>query len=104
MRKVVYLETWTESEAGWGTRPDGVTLHLSKEDYHKYVDDYWEREKEYNPSGVTPNEYTRQDNNLKMVMISENLYETLTQNKDNFGLRLWQDEFRKELEEKNIVF
>lgn len=102
--KQAYLETWTESEAGWGTRPDGVTLHLTKEDYQKYVDDYWKREKEYNPSGVTPHEYTRQDNNLKMIMISEELYEKLIQDKDKFGLRLWQSEFRKESEEKNIVF
>lgn len=34
------LETWTESEAGWGTRPDGGSLHLTKEDYKKFIDDY----------------------------------------------------------------
>lgn len=102
--KTVYLETWTESEAGWGTRPDGVTLHLTREDYQKYVDEYWEREKKSNPSGATPYEYTRQDNNLRMVMISNELFEELSKNQERHGLRLWQSEFTKNVEEKNIIF
>ena len=28
---VVWCQEWEESEAGWGTRPDGFTLHLTAE-------------------------------------------------------------------------
>lgn len=102
MNKVVYLETWTESEAGWGTRPDGVTLHLNKSDYELYVKQYWEKEKERNPSGKTPEEYTRQDNNLQLAMVSDKIYNEVS--KTECGLRFWNHEFNKLAQSKDIKF
>jgi hypothetical protein len=31
---------WEESEAGWGQRPDGFSLHLTQEDAKKYVEQH----------------------------------------------------------------
>jgi len=41
--KTIYFQYWTESEAGWGQRPDGFILHLSLEDHKKFLDDYWDK-------------------------------------------------------------
>lgn len=34
-------QKWEESERGWGTRPDGYTLHLNLEDMEKFIEEYW---------------------------------------------------------------
>lgn len=36
-----FAVNWTEYERGWGSRPDGHTLHVSKELAEKFVEDYW---------------------------------------------------------------
>ncbi|MDB4330110.1 hypothetical protein N9948_00015 [bacterium] len=69
---IVFGETWTESERGWGCRPDGHTLHLTKEDRDKFV-------KSFNaklPAEV-PYEYSRPDQNLKPTAVSEETYKEI---------------------------
>lgn len=97
------LKTWTESESGWGTRPDGGSLHLTKEDYKKFIDDYWERENERNPSGKVPDEYSRPDNNLKEVYVSKDIYNHLLESKDKFGVWILNGQLNKDVKEKNII-
>ena len=31
---------WEESEAGWGTRPDGISIHTTSEEADRYVQAY----------------------------------------------------------------
>jgi hypothetical protein len=50
----VYRQNWLESERGWGIRPDGYSLHLSRLDRDVYVRQYWDRM----PNQV-PDEYSR---------------------------------------------
>ena len=33
---------WEESEAGWGSRPDGYSLHLTEKDRKAYIQKYWD--------------------------------------------------------------
>ncbi len=33
----IWVQKWEESEAGWGQRPDGYSLHLHQEDIRKYL-------------------------------------------------------------------
>jgi len=101
--KPVVLETWTESEQGWGTRPDGVTIHLNEDDYKKFVENYWEREKA-RTGGKTPYEYTRNDQSPRTVFVSDSVYKKLKKKKNNFGLRFWQSEFNQLRNEKQIIF
>ena len=52
----VICQKWEESERGWGTRPDGYSLHLTDEDRKAYIQGYW--------AGMpdsTPDEYSRPD-------------------------------------------
>lgn len=50
----VYAVQWTEYEAGWGNRPDGLTLHRNLETAKKYISDYWAKQ----PDGPAPDEYS----------------------------------------------
>ncbi len=52
-----YKIEWTEYERGWGSRPDGTSYHLSKEDALKCIEEHWEREKAMN-GDETPDEYS----------------------------------------------
>jgi hypothetical protein len=95
--KTAFLDTWTESERGWGQRSDGCTIHLSKEDYKDYVENYWAGM----PKEV-PDEYSRPDNNLREVAISDKLYEQVKKSKN--GICLWQTEFRESKDKNEILF
>lgn len=50
----LWLMQWEESEAGWGCRPDGYSVHATAEAAKAYVDAYWRRM----PDRV-PEEYSR---------------------------------------------
>ena len=43
LKQIIYVG-WEESERGWGTRPDGCSLHISEEDYHKFIRAYWDKQ------------------------------------------------------------
>ena len=95
--RTAFLETWTESEAGWGSRSDGATIHLTREDYKKYIERYWSKMPD-----KTPSEYVRNDSNLKEVVISESLYKKVKKSED--GIRLWDFEVDKLKENNEILY
>lgn len=39
---IVYATQWIESERGWGQRPDGFSLHLTKQNADEYIKAYWD--------------------------------------------------------------
>jgi len=53
-RHIVICQKWEESERGWGTRPDGYTLHLTDTDRKQFVQDYWDKMPD-----SAPDEYSR---------------------------------------------
>lgn len=52
----VYIQNWEESERGWGTRPDGFTIHPNKAACEQYIKDFY---KKHNNLNYVPDEYTR---------------------------------------------
>lgn len=58
----VVVQSWTESEAGWGMRPDGVSVHRSDAARRAYI---YEETKNY--TGPVPHEYSFPDGNPYMV-------------------------------------
>ena len=84
MSNIAILETWTESESGWGQRPDGVSLHLNEGDYKDYVKNFWEGK-----FGPAPHEYSREDGNTRVVYVSDDIYNKIKETKN--GWRLWQN-------------
>lgn len=93
MKNIVICETWTETERGWGTRPDGASLHLSEDDYKKYIQEYWD-----GMPKETPHEYSRPDDNLKKIHVSDKVYKQVCKSKN--GLRLWKWEYNDLLKDK----
>ena len=74
---VVFAETWTESEAGWGQRPDGYIYHISKDHRDRYVRAYWDRM----PKAL-PQEYSRPDENLFPTLVDEETFKKIEASKD----------------------
>lgn len=66
----VLCQKWLESERGWGTRPDGYSLHLSDEDRKQFINDYWAGM----PDEV-PDEYSRPDGTSYWCEVDEETYE-----------------------------
>ncbi len=67
----VFIQNWTERERGWGQRPDGFTIHLSKEHHRNYVNHYM---KTYNNAPVAPDEYTTVDGDPIEIEVDQELY------------------------------
>lgn len=76
---------WTESESGWGQRPDGTTVHKDMDIANKYIADYWKKEKERNPSGDTPSCYVRPDK-PEVTPVPVEVFEYLNEVKDSFWI------------------
>lgn len=53
-----YRIDWIEYERGWGTRPDGSTLHKDRAAAEQYIRDYWARMPDRGPNGEIPDEYS----------------------------------------------
>lgn len=47
-------QKWEESEANWGVRSDGYSLHLGEDDRKRFVAEYWD-----SMPDSTPAEYSR---------------------------------------------
>jgi hypothetical protein len=85
MPKVI-VQKWEESERGWGTRPDGYSIHKSRDDLRQYLADEWAAEKQRNPSGVTPDEYTRTSGTPYEAEVDEETFDKIG---DRRGLRVF---------------
>lgn len=57
-KNVVWLQSWEESEAGWGQRPDGYSLHLTHKAAKKYGSEFMKAQAERLGKAV-PSEYDR---------------------------------------------
>ncbi|MHA1482453.1 MAG: hypothetical protein ACTSQA_03315 [Candidatus Heimdallarchaeaceae archaeon] len=92
MEKTVIIEGWVESEAGWGTRPDGATIHLTKEDSENYIAGYWDTMPD-----KTPSEYSRPNGVTKVAKVSDDLYKRVKATEN--GLDLHQSDYVELLKE-----
>lgn len=58
--KTVFVQEWTETERGWGKRPDGFTIHPTLDALQAYCKDYRNRLiAEY--GATAPDEYSYPD-------------------------------------------
>ena len=65
---IVLCQTWSESERGWGMRPDGYSLHLSQKDLDAYVKAYWEK-----MPVKTPHEYSFPDGKPYACIVTDDV-------------------------------
>lgn len=81
---VAICQKWEESEEGWGTRPDGFSLHVSVEGLAKYIAAYWD-----GMPGEVPEEYSRPSGEAYPVGVANSVMDLLV----GYGgsARFWTD-------------
>lgn len=85
-KNIVIVQKWEESERGWGSRPDGYSLHLTEEHRVAYIKAYWDRMPD-----EPPDEYSRPDGSLYEAEIPIEVYEKVIASKN--GIRIWDNEY-----------
>lgn len=82
--------TWTEYERGWGQRPDGVSLHQSREHAAAFIERIWNIPvRENNSKGIVPDEYSRPDcdaADAKEVDVTDEVWQRIVTN----GGTIWE--------------
>jgi hypothetical protein len=73
----VLCQKWLESERGWGTRPDGYSLHVNEEDCKTFVKEYWD-----NMPDEVPEEYSKPDGTPYWCEVDEKTYEMVKKSKN----------------------
>jgi hypothetical protein len=76
---MVICQKWEESERGWGTRPDGYTLHLTDEHRRQFVQKHWDSYSD----GAAPDEYSRPCGEPYQCQATEEVYQELRQRGGN---------------------
>jgi len=76
----VYV-SWTESERGWGMRPDGCSIHLSMDEWRRYLKEWTAKQ----PKEV-PAEYTAPSTPHPIDISDKKL---ITKLKEKKSLRFW---------------
>jgi len=77
--RLVIAQNWVEHERGWGQRPDGHTIHLTKEDLKSYVGGYVET---HHTDAEAPDEYSAPKGGPKLVKVTEAVYQRLLKQRD----------------------
>lgn len=73
-RNSVICQKWEESERGWGTRPDGFSLHVSVQALESFLRQVYAARAEV---AAVPDEYDRPDGTPYEVQVSEEVYNDL---------------------------
>ena len=98
MKQAWYM-SWEESEAGWGTRPDGCSLHETSEHYRSYERAYWAKMPD-----VVPDEYCISAGELCQVSVSPTLYERIKDCSNRHGLSLSSEQERELIKSADLVY
>jgi len=97
---VIYV-SWEESERGWGTRPDGCSLHLTMECFREFEKDYWKRMKAAYGDRV-PDEYSRPAGRPVLAGVTGIWFEKIKNSKN--GIRLLYNQERAALENGDLIY
>lgn len=81
-QRTVICQKWLESEAGWGTTPDGYSLHLTEGDRQAFIQEY---ESQRPSEGPVPDVYDRPDGTPYTCEVDGETYRRVTASKN--GIR-----------------
>lgn len=82
----VLCQKWEESECGWGTRPDGYSLHIDEASLRSYIASHWASL----PAQV-PDEYERPDGTPYWCEVDESTYQSVRESQS--GARYYQKNY-----------
>lgn len=74
---IVLCQKWIERERGWGSRPDGYSLHLSSKCRLHFIQDYWDSM----PDSV-PDEYSAPYGEPYHVEVDDETYNKINESKN----------------------
>lgn len=74
-------QLWTEYELGWGSRPDGCSLHLGEADHKKFCEAYWKKM----PANA-PDEYSTENGKPFLAVVNTELYGRLVASNGRQGI------------------
>lgn len=80
----VIIQKWEESERGWGTRPDGYSVHPNEEARQRFIDNYWA-----NMPKEVPDEYSRPHGTPYETDLNTNFASA----KHADGYRVWDNKY-----------
>jgi len=80
--KPVVIQEWLESERGWGTRPDGYSLHKDGNSRAEFIKDYWKKMPE-----AVPDEYSRPCGEPTTAYVDKATYTKVTKSKNGIWTR-----------------
>jgi len=93
-----YCKRWIEAEKGWGTRPDGISLHQSPKAAKEYITKYWN-----GMPDVIPNEYSRPNDSERIVLVSDIIAARLIENGGSIRLYAHQFIYKADEEDRSII-
>lgn len=70
--KRIIIDSWIESEQGWGPSPDGIRAHLSEEHRQAYNKAYYEAN---HKEETVPDVYCRASNCPEEVLVTNEMYD-----------------------------
>lgn len=76
--RVVICQKWEESESGWGTRPDGYSLHLTELNRISFCKEYWTKM----PKDYVPDCYSREDGVPYECRVDEKTFKEIKRSKN----------------------
>lgn len=94
MNKVI-LQLWEESERGWGTRPDGCSIHIDLKNQKEYIKKFYE-----DRSGDVPDVYERVVGDPIEAFIDDKLYVIIERDKT---VRLFENELNNLINMEEII-
>ncbi len=74
---VVLVQKWEESERGWGTRPNGYSLHLTELGRTAYIKAYWDGMPDHVPA-----EYSRPDGKPYQAEVGDAVFVEIKQSQN----------------------
>ena len=94
MNKVI-LQLWEESERGFGTRPDGCSIHIDSDNRNNYIKSIYDSRKD-----EVPNIYDKIIGSELEAFIDDELFKKLNEEK---SLRLIEPEFNNLIKFEEII-
>ena len=83
-RYEVIVQEWVESVRGWGTSPDGYSLHFSDMDRDAFVTEYWHGL----PDGIPPEVYSRPDGTGYWALVGAKTQKMIKDSKNGIRVHL----------------
>jgi hypothetical protein len=69
------IQDWDEFERGWGSRPDGYTLHLSVEDHAEFVKGFYAGRG--GAGKAVPDEYSAVSGSARAIEVNSRIWRRL---------------------------